>query len=157
VVAPAARMARWQALFAAFGTAGEGASRYVLADAPGAATELIVWDRTDAAPPPDWKAALWWRTAPGPQPGLSAAPSLQGLVWRASDWPLDDAQRARALYEQWQQASAAAAPYPMPAQAIPAQRQGPLASAQARSPDWLALALLALFAMERMLSHVRRR
>lgn len=153
VAAPAQRMARWQALFAAFGTAADGESRYVLADTPGKNTELIVWDHADQAPPATWRAPLWWRT--GSAAGQAVTP--QGLAWTAPQWPLDDIDGARALYERWQRASALPAAYPIPAQAIKAERAAPLPSRLARSPEWLALALLALFAIERILTHVRRR
>lgn len=153
VVAPAERMARWQALFAAFGTAGDGANRYVLTDTPTPATELIVWDRPEADPPPAWKAPLWWRTAAA----SGQTQGQQGPAWTAPSWPLQDVDAARALYERWQAATARPAAYPMPAQAMKAERQSPLPTALARSPEWLAIALLALFAIERILTHVRRR
>ncbi|WP_374583334.1 hypothetical protein [Pseudoduganella sp.] len=153
VVAPAARMPQWQALFAAFGTAADGANRYILGDAPRPETELIVWDKADAAPPPDWKAQLWWRT--GAAAGETHSP--QGTIWSAAQWPLQDIEAARALYERWQAATARPAPYPLPAQQFSAARQKPLPAPLARSPEWLALALLALFAIERILTHARRR
>lgn len=153
VSTPAERLPRWQALFAAFSTAADGANRYVLSDTPTATTELIVWDRPDAEPPTTWKASLWWRTANAN--GQTQSP--QGLIWTAAQWPLRDTDAARALYERWQEAAAQAAPYPMPAQALKAERKKPLPTPLARSPEWLALALLALFAIERILAHVRRR
>ena len=159
VAAPPERMAQWQALFAAFGTAADGAIRYVVADTPVPATELIVWDHADSAPPAGWQAPLWWRTvnAGGPAPASAAARFRQGLAWTARDWPLADAEGARALYERWQAASARPAPYPMPGQALSAARNKPLPAPVARPPQWLALALLALFAIERILAHARRR
>jgi hypothetical protein len=45
----------------------------------------------------------------------------------------------------------------MPAQTLKAGRKEPLPTPLARSPEWLALALLALFAFERILAHARRR
>jgi len=153
VVAPPERMAHWQALFAAFSTAGDGANRYVLADTPAAATELIVWDRRDADPPPSWKAPLWWRTADTEGQKQTA----QGMTWSAAQWPLHDVEAARDLYERWQAVTALPAAYPMPAQLIEAARKKPLPTPLARPPEWLALALLALFAIERILAHARRR
>ncbi|SFF67378.1 N-terminal double-transmembrane domain-containing protein [Duganella sp. CF458] len=153
VSAPAERQARWQALFAAFSTAADGEARYVLSDTPTAVTELIVWDRSDTEPPASWKAPLWWRTAS--TNGQTQTP--QGLSWTAPQWPLQDVDAARALYERWQAASAPPAPYPMFAQTLKAERKKPLPTALARSPEWLALAMLALFAIERMLAHARRR
>jgi hypothetical protein len=188
------RMARWQALFAAFGTAGEGAYRYVLSDTPTRDTELIVWDRVDAQAPAAWQAPLWWRTIAAPatatatattpaatataaataaatvvatgtasaarQPVLfTSARTQQGLTWSAPQWPLTDTAGARQLYEQWQRQSKLWPAYPMPEaiKTLPAQRKSPLPATLAASPDWLAIALMALFAAERMLAHVRRR
>jgi hypothetical protein len=70
---------------------------------------------------------------------------------------LHDVDAARALYERWQAAAAQAAPYPMSAQVLKAGRKEPLPAPLARSPEWLALALMALFAIERILAHARRR
>jgi hypothetical protein len=125
----------------------------VIADAPAPATELIVWDHPGSEPPPSWKAPLWWRTADA----NGETQTRQGLVWNAKDWPLTDIDQARALYERWQAATARPAAYPMPAQAIKPARSKPLPSPLARSPEWLALALLALFAIERILAHASRR
>lgn len=153
VSAPADRLPRWQALFAAFSSAADGVNRYVLSDTPTAETELIVWDHPANEPPASWKAPLWWRTAAS----NGQNQTRQGLTWTASQWPLQDVDAARALYERWQAATAQIAPYPMPAQALKAGRKEPLPTSTARSPEWLALALLALFAIERILTHARRR
>jgi hypothetical protein len=167
VVAAPERMARWQALFAAFGTAGDGAYRYVLSDTPTPATELIVWDRPDSKPPQSWQAALWWRTetstmapAAGMRPRVvfTGVSTKQGVTWSAPQWPLNDASGARSLYEQWQRQSKPWPAYPMPAiQSLPAQRKSPLPAVLAASPEWLAAAIVALFVLERILAHVRRR
>lgn len=153
LAAPPQRTDAWQALFAAFSTSADGVNRYVVDDLPTPATELIVWDREDGEPPPGWQAPLWWRTASG----NGQTQTAQGLIWTAPQWPLHDVDGARSLYERWQAATLRPAPYPMPAQAIESARAQPLAPRLARSPDWLGLALLALFAIERILSHVRRR
>lgn len=152
VSAPAERLIRWQALFAAFSTAANDASRYVVSDAPTAATELIVWDRPDTEPPPTWKAPIWWRTAGA----KGEAWTPQGVVWTETQWPLQDIDGARSLYERWQAAISRPAAYPMAAQIIKAERRESLPTPLARSPEWLALAVLALFAIERILAHVRR-
>jgi hypothetical protein len=167
VVATPEQMPRWRALFAAFGTAAENAYRYVLSDTPTAATELIVWDLPDAKPPADWQAPLWWRTdaigapaAPAARPSVlfTGVDTKQGLVWSAPQWPLSDAAGARSLYEIWQRESRPYAAYPLPAiQNLPAQRKAPLSATLASSLEWLAAAMLALFVLERMLAHVRRR
>jgi hypothetical protein len=157
VSASSERLERWRSLFAAFGTSGDGAYRFTVADAPTPATELIVWDHADTAPPAAWKSALWWRTGGGNGQGNGQGQTPQGLVWTAPDWPLNDVDGARALYQRWQAATMRPAPYPMQAQLIKAERGRPLPVPLARSPEWLALALLALFAIERILTHVRRR
>lgn len=152
VAAPPERSARWKTLFEAFGTAGDNAYRYVLTDQPTPATELIVWDLPDAQPPKSWQAPLWWRTTP-----TAIALERKNNIWSAAQWPLQDAAGARALYEQWQRQSRPYEAYPMPAiQTLPAQRKAPLPATLAASPEWLAAAMLALFAIERMLAHVRR-
>jgi len=147
------RAARWQALFAAFSTAGDGAYRYVVQDAPAPNTELIVWDRPDSPPPQSWQAPLWWRTT-----AVGQAATRQGATWTAPSWPLTDPAAARTLYEQWQHQSKPTPAYPLPAiQHLPAQRTTSLPAKLAASPEWLAAALLALFALERIVAHVRRR
>ena len=146
------RLARWKALFTAFSTAGDNAYRYVLTDEPTRETELIVWDRPDAQPPTSWQAPLWWRTT-----AAGASPERRANIWSASQWPLQDATGARTLYEQWQRQSRPPEAYPMPAiQTLPAQRKTPLPATLAASPEWLVAAMLALFAIERILAHVRR-
>ncbi|SFV07700.1 BatA domain-containing protein [Pseudoduganella namucuonensis] len=171
--APRERLAAWRALFAAFDAAGTGNSRYILADAPTAKTELIVWDRA-AAPPADWRAPLWWlppdalplmpAATRAPAQALSIngvalqiADSPRGRLWASSNWPPADADSARALYETWQALAYPAQPYAMPALSLPAGRGAPLAMPDTTPAAWLAHALLALFVLERLLSHVRRR
>ena len=125
----------------------------MISETPSPKTELIVWDREDGEPPPDWKAPLWWRTADA----TAQKQTKQGLVWTAPQWPLRDVDGARALYERWQAAIALPAAYPMQAQVLEAARTKPLPAPLARSPEWLTLALLALFAIERIMAHARRR
>lgn len=153
VVASADRLQHWQALFAAFSTAADGANRYALTDTPTSQTELIVWDNPAAEPPAAWKAQLWWRTAAA----TAQTQSAQGLIWTAPQWPLQDIDAARTLYERWQAATARPTAHTLPAQKFSAAREKPLPTTLARSPEWLAIALLALFAIERTLTHVRRR
>lgn len=172
------RAAAWHALFAAFDVAGGGIDRYVIDDTPTGKTELIVWDRADSAPPAAWRAPLWWTSAQASAngalavgaaqtfPELANAPSLnvngltltyadtaRGRVWASSAWPAQDADGARAIYETWQQLAHAAPAYPAPSQALTVGRTAmPGASPEA----WLAWLLLALFLLERILTHARR-
>ncbi|WP_295990888.1 hypothetical protein [Rugamonas sp.] len=159
------RAAAWHALFAAFNLAGGATQRYVVADAPDGKTELIVWDLPGSAPPPAWRAPLWW-TAPDALPELAAAPSLsvngltlkyaataRGRVWASSAWPAQDGDGARAIYETWQLLAHAAPAYPASSQVLDAGRAAMPGAAPAA---WLAWLLLALFSLERILTHARR-
>ena len=165
-----ARRAAWQAMFAAFDVAGTGADRYVLDDEPNNATELIIWDQPTPAPA-DWRAPLWWAaavmptvTAPATPPVASALAingiSLQindtphGRIWSSSSWPAKDADTARAIYETWQALAVPAMPYPAPSQSFSTGKAS--APAVVEPLAWLAWALLALFLLERILTHARR-
>jgi hypothetical protein len=171
VSAPPERMAAWRALFAAFDAAGGG--HYVIEDKPGTSTGLIVWD-SPAAPPPGWRAPLWWLPAPGPAAAFGASEppakpltinglplqitdSPRGRLWISSAFPPRSAEAASVLYESWQALSRPAQPYPMPAVQLPPRRSTPLAMPNTPPAAWLAYVLLALFALERLMTHVRRR
>lgn len=159
------RAQAWRSLFAAFDVAGNGNMRYVLTDAPDSKTELIVWDQRDVAPPASWHAPLWW-TAPNALPELAAAPSVsvngltlqyvdsaRGRLWASPAWPAQDADGARAIYETWQLLAHAAPAYPAPSQTFAVGRG---AMPGASPAAWLAWLLLALFLLERILTHARR-
>lgn len=155
------REQQWRALIAAFAAAGDS---FDIGTAPGAATELVIWDR-DGNPPAGWKSALWWRTGTAPAGAiaveanglrLAITDSAQGRVWQSSGWPAADARTAAAIYETWQQLAQAPVPYPMPPVSIPAGAV-PRSGHQPRPSDWLAWSLLALFILERIAAHVRRR
>lgn len=171
VSAPPERMAAWRAVFAAFEAAGDG--RYIIEDKPSASTELIVWDSL-AAPPPGWYAPLWWLPASAPltafsikEPAakplvinglaLQISDSPRGRVWRSNALPPQTADAARALYEAWQALTRPAQPYAMPAMQLEPRRRSPLAMPSTPPGEWLAYVLLALFALERLVTHVRRR
>lgn len=162
------RLARWQAMFAAYAGAGDAQQRYRLVDTPGPATALIIWDQ--ATPPPAlWRAPHWWLGAQQRLPEKSPVMALhfngltlgyadtpQGRLWTSDAFPPRDAAAAQALYESWQQLQPAAAPaYPMPSQDLP-RLQSRAVTTEASPAAWLAYALLALFALERILSHARR-
>lgn len=167
------RDAAWRALIAAFDRAGDGLHRYVAASKPAAGTTLIVWDTPDAAPPAAWRAPHWWigaTPAPGAFPELAKASTLtingislkyadspRGRLWSSDAFPPRDADTARALYEAWQSLGAAPSPvYPTPSQTLSASSAALPAIGDARSAVWLSQALLALFLLERILSHARR-
>ncbi|MYM69099.1 hypothetical protein GTP45_19965 [Pseudoduganella sp. FT55W] len=179
LAAAPSRAAAWRSLFAAFDSAGNAAIRHILAAEQSAKTTLIVWDTLSAAPPANWRAANWWiAIAPSPSstssqvafPELANAATLRingitlryadsprGRLWTSDAFPPRDADTARALYEAWRLLDAAPAPaYATPSQNFAAARSALPALAAAKPAAWLALALLALFMIERILAHARR-
>jgi hypothetical protein len=170
------RAAAWRSLFAAFDRAGDGAGSYVIASEPGPGAELIVWDTPGAAPAAAWRAPHWWLASAQPAAPMAAFPELakastltingitlkyadspRGRLWTSDVFPPRDADTARALYEAWQMLQAAPAPaYPAPPQTFAAARSPLPAITDAKPATWLMLALLALFILERILTHARR-
>lgn len=171
------RKAAWHALFAAFDAAGSGNVRHVVTEFDGAEpspqASLIVWDR--AAPPPaNWRAPLWWLPSAalplvaGVEPSavqalrvdslaLQVADSPRGRLWASDAWPPKDAQSAILLYETWRALHFVPEAWPLAAQTLAARRTAPLAMPDTRPDAWLAYVLLALFILERLVTHVRRR
>lgn len=156
----AAHEDKWRALFAAFASTGQ---RYDIVQAPATGTELIVWDRPEA-PPASWKAQHWWRANPpsgtkvrAGELTLAFADTPQGRVWTGMPWPPANADEALQLYDAWQALTAPSQPYALAAQAISPQRSGPLPLPGKTPADWLAWALVALFLLERLVAHARRR
>lgn len=168
------RAAAWESLFTAFSSAGENVRHYTLTSEPDAKTALIVWDKPDSTPPADWHSPHWWIPASASQP--AAFPELakvaaltingitlkyidtpRGRLWTSDAFPPRDADTARTLYETWQLLTAAPAPaYATPSQTFPAARSALPAISNATPAAWLAFALLALFMIERILTHARR-
>jgi hypothetical protein len=156
-----ARTDAWRRLFAA----ADGPWHVVVDAAPEPRTELIVWDRPDA-PPVNLRAPLWWATDAAAWPGLAQAPSVDGVrwmdsprgrVWHADGWPPQEPDDARALLAAWQRLHVGMQPYTAPAQALAPDAAAPAGPASGALRAWLGMALVALFALERMLTHVRRR
>lgn len=88
---------------------------------------------------------------------LKYADSPRGRLWTSDAFPPRDADSARALYDTWQLLQAAPAPaYPAPSQTFAAARNAPPPITDAKPATWLMLALLALFILERTLTHARR-
>ncbi|MEW6762030.1 MAG: BatA domain-containing protein [Pseudomonadota bacterium] len=151
------RLEQWRRVFA-----GQGA---VFDEAPGAKTSLIVWDRPDA-PPASLRAPLWLVADTTAFPELKKAPQVGGLhyadsprgrLWHAASWPPQTAEAARTLLEDWQRLHAGPPAYTMPARVFDAT-----ASVRAPEPSGalrgiLMAVLVALFVLERILSHARRR
>jgi hypothetical protein len=162
----AARAPAWQALFAAFNAGADG--RYVLIDEPDAATELIVWDRPQL-PPRGWHAPLWWFGGGATPPELAGAPTLdingiklryadsaRGRLWASDAWPAPDAETARAIFATLNELDRAVPDYPAPAYAFAAER-GVGVPVEASPASWIGWLLLALFSLERIFTHARRR
>lgn len=172
VAAPEARGAAWRSLFAAFDVAGGASIHYALNAEPNARTSLIIWDQANVAPPAGWRAPNWWiATAPTAFPELAAATVMtingialkyadtpRGRLWTSDAFPPRDAATARALYEAWQLLSSATPSpgYAMPPQTFATARSTLPAITDAKPATWLALVLLALFILERTLTHARR-
>ena len=151
------RPEQWRRVFALEGIAIDAA--------PGATTSLIVWDRKEA-PPASLRAPLWLVTDIAAFPelgkaqqvdGLRYADSARGRVWHAETWPPATADAARTLLDDWQRLHAGPPSHTAPSRVFEA-------SVTARAPepsgalrDLLMAALAALFVLERMLTHARRR
>jgi hypothetical protein len=160
-----ARTDDWRRLFAA----ASPAWRIVVDAQPGPRTDLVVWDQPEA-PPGTLRAPLWWASDARLFPelaqaarvdGLRVAASARGRVWapaQAQDaWAPRDADAARALFAAWQRLQLGPQAYPMPVQATAADGGAPAGPASGALRAFLATLLVALFALERMLTHARRR
>jgi hypothetical protein len=150
---------RWRTLFAAL----EGPQRYVVSDAPEARTELIVWDVPEA-PPAGVRAPLWWIGDASAFPELRNAPSIEsiryadsarGRLWSVS--PPADADAARGLFDTWQQLHLAPLAFSAPSGALAATPAARLGDDIGALRAQLLAAIVALFALERILTHASRR
>ncbi|MFD2365368.1 BatA domain-containing protein [Pseudoduganella sp. GCM10020061] len=164
VLVTSERAAAWRAFFDAASASGQP---YVAATG---AAELAVWDNA-AAPPADRKAGLWWVTRPAAFPQLAQARPVpatgiagfryadtpQGRVWTANSLPPADADAAGRLFETWQRLHYAPVPYTVPSHTLQAFAGAPLASGSGALRSFFNMLLIALFAAERILTHVRRR
>ena len=155
------RADRWRALFAAL----DGPQRYIVETQPGARTELIVWDLPEA-PPAAMRAPLWWIGNMSAFPelksaavvdGVRYADSARGRLWTSDAWPAGDAATARAQFNTWQRMHYAPVPYATPGQTLPAFAAAPMGPASGALHHLLTMALVALFALERILAHASRR
>lgn len=151
------RPEQWRRVFALEGIAVHAA--------PGTETSLIVWDRKEA-PPASLRAPLWLVTDIAAFPELGKAPQVDGLryadsargrLWHSEAWPPTTADAARTLLDNWQRLHAGPPSYTMPSRVFEA-------SGTARAPEpsgalrgMLMAALVALFVLERILTHARRR
>jgi hypothetical protein len=151
----------WRKLFSAL----DGSQHYVVDATPGAKTELLIWDKP-AAPPAALHAPLWWITDPAAFPALQGAKAVdgiryadspQGRLWTSDAWPPKDAASARALFETWQRLHYAPVPFTAPAQVLAPGRAWATGEAEGELRALLAMAIVGLFALERILTHARRR
>jgi hypothetical protein len=151
----------WKRLFAAL----EGPQRFVVDAEPGAATELVIWD-VPRAPAPGLHAPLWWVGDATAFPelkqarevdGMRYADSVRGRLWSAAAWPPKDADGARKLFETWQQLHYAPVAYTAPPMVLAPSHAAPGEQASGALRATLMMVLAALFALERILAHVRRR
>ncbi|MEW6024166.1 MAG: BatA domain-containing protein [Pseudomonadota bacterium] len=155
------RAGEWQRMFAAL----NGPLRAVVDAAPGAKTELIVWDKPEA-PPASMRAPLWWIADASAFPELAKAPTVDGIryadsprgrLWTSDAWPPSDAAAARRVLETWRSLHYAPLPYTAPSQSFAASPTPAATHADGALRGILMWALVALFALERMVTHARRR
>ncbi|MCC2963130.1 BatA domain-containing protein [Massilia sp. IC2-278] len=155
------RAGEWRRMFAAL----DGPLRAVVDAVPGAKTELIVWDKPEA-PPPSMRAPLWWAANTAAFPELAKAPGVDGIryagsargrLWTSGAWPPGDAAAARRLLETWRSLHYAPLPHAAPAHRFAASNVPATQHADGALRDFLMMALVALFALERTLTHARRR
>jgi len=151
----------WRRLFAA----ARGSWNIVVDAQPGPRTELLVWDRPEPAPA-TLRAPLWWVTDAHTFPELDQAARVDGMrvtetprgrVWQIAGWPPREPEAARAVFAAWQRLHLAPQPYTAPAQALSAEPNAPAGPASGALREILATLLVALFVLERMLTHARRR
>jgi hypothetical protein len=151
----------WRKLFAAL----DGPQRYVTDGSPGAQTELVVWDKPQP-PAAGLRAPLWWVADAGAFPelrdareidGMRYADSVHGRLWSSAAWPPKDADSARSLFETWQRLHYAPVPFTTPAQVLAPARPRNAREAEGALRDVLAMAIAVMFALERIMSHARRR
>jgi hypothetical protein len=89
--------------------------------------------------------------------GMRYADSYRGRLWSSQAWPPKDADSARRLFETWQRLHYAPAPFTVPSHTIEASRVLQSGEAEGELRTMLAWMIAALFAVERILTHARRR
>ena len=155
------RAQEWRTLFDALGAT----QRYVIEEQAGPGTGLLIWDLPEP-PPAGLRAPLWWVADTAAFPELQKAPQADGLhyldsrrgrLWSAAWLPPQDAAAARTMFETWQRLHFGVRPHTAPAQAPAVDARTPAGPDGGALRDMLAMALLVLFALERMVTHVRRR
>jgi hypothetical protein len=148
------RAGQWRALF----TALADPQRFILTTEPAANTDLIIWD-APTAPPATMRAPLWWIGDVSAFPELAKAPQGKATTARGRMWAVEapaNAEQARVLFENWQQLHIGPQPYSVPSQVLPAVGKGAILPSGALH-EILGWLMIALFAIERILAHARRR
>jgi hypothetical protein len=155
------RAEEWRKLFAAL----DGPQRHVFNEQAGPKTGLVVWDLPQS-PQPGLRAPLWWVADTSAFPELQNAPQADGLhyldsprgrLWSAAWLPPRDADAARTMFASWQRLHLGLAPHTAPPQAPIVDARAPAGPFGGALREALATALLVLFALERIVTHVRRR
>lgn len=151
------RPEQWRRVFTTDGIAVD--------EVAGAKTALIVWDRKDA-PPASLRAPLWLVTDTAAFPelgkaaqvdGLRYADSPRGRLWHSEAWPPQTADAARALLDNWQRLHAGPPAHTAPSRVFEASSAARAPEPSGALRDMLMAALVALFVLERILTHARRR
>ena len=88
---------------------------------------------------------------------VDTVPGPASVTWQGPAALPRDAAAARALFESWQRVHYPPAPYVAPPQVLAADPSAPLEKHGGALRDTLLMALIALFALERGLAHVRKR
>lgn len=154
------RAAQWRALFAAL----DKPQRYVIGEKADGNEALLIWDVPEA-PPAGLRAPLWWIGDATAFPELKNAPAVDGLryadskrgrLWTHPAWPAASPDAAREQYETWQRLEGFVAPYTAPSQVLAASPAATQAPVNGALRYFLTIALLALFALERILAHAKR-
>ena len=149
------RAGEWRSVFAAI----------TIDESAGGKPDLVVWDMPEA-PPAGLRAPLWWIGDATSFPelknakqvgGLRYADSPRGRLWASAAWPPMDAAGARSLFEDWQRLHYAPVAYVAAAQVLEADPGAPIGPGTRALRDMLTMALIALFALERIVTHARKR
>jgi hypothetical protein len=156
------RTPEWRRLFAAL----DGGDHYVIDSEPTPKADLIIWD-VPQPPAAGLRAPLWWVTDASAFPELRDAREVDGMryadsvshgrLWSSQAWPPKDVDSARRLFETWQRLHYAPAPFTVPSHTIEASRVLQSGEAEGELRTMLAWMIAALFAVERILTHARRR
>lgn len=157
VVVASKRAASWTGMFQAIGP------DYKIDAEQGGKAALVVWDLPEA-PPASLQSPLWWigdatafpeLAAAREADGIGYADSPRGRLWAAS--PATTAEAARVQFETWQRLHYPPVPYSTASQTLSAASGVLPREASGALRYLLTIALIALFALERTLTHARRR